>query len=623
MTSSTLDFKRAWTWITRRVEPTIAKWMNRPAAVILIRGQRRSGKSSTVKVVATQLNMKYIELHVRSDRDRDEMLQEFNAKLSAICGSLCQKKLECLYDYKNAVLNLVKAGYVVILKGLHYASNSTQVTLQELFDSMAFQSMHDSMGWACAGCIFIMGSQQNLIDSMCGSHTSPLFQRKHGIVTVCSFDTLEMTRLFRRLGITAGNVMLSLHSVFGGNPSAYEQAFRVGTLDGNYTNVENLIKEFLASGLQQEYNDPAEYLVIQHGKMHAAGLKAVHDNEGRTQQVAALKHAITLEPAHAGDDPFNAGFVILNELYSRYRLIEPVYSLANLIDNLISRYDVVEPSCLLALRATAKPSNVSLAQMNGGREDVSRSVSVNPEDICWLEKFHLEAWMQEIAEHRQHLLHLPAFPGINGAKCLFLPRVKWDVISHDYKSFEIDVFGCQPETSTLLIGSCKGGAGQTDDKNLEDNFSNLQNSAAMQLVMGYFGMNGYEKVHYFHLVPTIRNEVSLTRRYPVISLEDMLAPFFGEIAKQDYLNIDQSRVNTTTTGTALDGPTTNGYDRTGCTVALLDLNSINAAIAGPLVNDSETISESGKIRCTVTMFLATAGMFFVPVCLKLLVIAFA
>jgi hypothetical protein len=580
MTSSTLDSKRVWTWIPRKVEPTIAKWMNRPAAVILIRGKRRSGKSSTVKVVATQLNKKYIELHVRSDRDRDEMLQEFNVKLSAICGLLCTKKLECLYDYKDAVLNLVKAGYVVILKGLHYASHTTLVTLQEMFDSMAFQSMHDSMGWACAGCIFIMGSQQSLIDSMCGSHTSPLFQRRHGIVTVCSFDTLEMTRLFRRLGITAGNVMLSLRSVFGGNPSAYEQAFRVGTLDGNYTNVEKAIKEFFAGGMQQEYNDPADYLAIQHGEMHTAGLGAVHDNEGRTQQVAALRHAETLEPAHthAGDDPFNADLVICSELYSRYPLIEPIYSLANLVDKLINRYDVVEPLCQLVLKATVKPFNVSLSQMYGGREDVSRSVTVSPEDICWLERFHLGAWTREIAEDRQHLLHLPAFPGINAAKCLFLPRVKWDVISHDYKSFEIDVFGCQPETSTLLIGSCRGGAGQTDDKNLEDNFNNLRNSAAMQSVLGYFGMNGFERVHYFHLVPNIRNEVSFVPRYPVISLEDMLAPFFGEVAKQYYLNIDQSSDNTTIVGTALDRATTNGYDSIGCTVALLDQNSISAAI---------------------------------------------
>jgi len=65
---TTIGNTSQWQWITRRsVEPTIEKWLHISSSVVLIRGQRRSGKSSTLKRCAKKLNKKVIELIVRDD----------------------------------------------------------------------------------------------------------------------------------------------------------------------------------------------------------------------------------------------------------------------------------------------------------------------------------------------------------------------------------------------------------------------------------------------------------------------------------------------------------------------------------------------------------------------------
>jgi predicted AAA+ superfamily ATPase len=56
---TTIGNRPQWQWITRRsIEPTIEKWLHISSSVVLIRGQRRSGKSSTLKTCAKKLNKK-------------------------------------------------------------------------------------------------------------------------------------------------------------------------------------------------------------------------------------------------------------------------------------------------------------------------------------------------------------------------------------------------------------------------------------------------------------------------------------------------------------------------------------------------------------------------------------
>jgi predicted AAA+ superfamily ATPase len=56
-------------WIDRNVEPTITKWISTPSSVVLVRGHRRTGKSSTVIRVATKLKIDPIIIYLTTNEN--------------------------------------------------------------------------------------------------------------------------------------------------------------------------------------------------------------------------------------------------------------------------------------------------------------------------------------------------------------------------------------------------------------------------------------------------------------------------------------------------------------------------------------------------------------------------
>lgn len=130
---------------------------------------------------------------------------------------------------------------------------------------------------------------------------------------------------------------------------------------------------------------------------------------------------------------------IHEELYLRYGLLRPVYSLKNMQQ--IEKYELANPLCKLALKASP---------VNERREDFRRSVSISEDELRNLEGFHFEEWIKEIAEDRQLLLHKPAIPNFSPSQFVFLAKLTWD-----FKDIEIDFLAAQPETNILVVGSCK------------------------------------------------------------------------------------------------------------------------------------------------------------------------
>lgn len=155
-----------WLWIPRNVEPTVEKWIKMSALVILMRGQRRSGKSSTVKHCAEKLGKEYIVLQIKPD---DTLLIAEAKKV------LVEEHISGIHDLRPAILNQLKAGRIVIIEELQNSSYSLLVVLQQLCDDMAFQSMHHLSEWERSGSLFLMGSIPSLVDKTLGSRESPLY----------------------------------------------------------------------------------------------------------------------------------------------------------------------------------------------------------------------------------------------------------------------------------------------------------------------------------------------------------------------------------------------------------------------------------------------------------------
>jgi hypothetical protein len=183
----------------------------------------------------------------------------------------------------------VQAGAVVILEEIQNASDAFQVTLQQLIDSISFESMYFASKWETAGQLVLMGSYfPGLVDSIFEHRRNPLFQRIHSKITIYQFDTLEMCRLFGLLNITDPDLMLSLHSLFQGRPHPYAIAHRAGLLRGNETDLQAIVKEFFASELAHDFVDALDLYKLNFGSQFAVGLRAVLAKKKLKEQIMQI-----------------------------------------------------------------------------------------------------------------------------------------------------------------------------------------------------------------------------------------------------------------------------------------------------------------------------------------------
>lgn len=527
----TVGNRPPWQWITRSVEPTVEKWLHVSSSVVLIRGQRRSGKSSTLKRCAKKLNKKVIELFVRDDPVRlveaaQAVFQQHND------GQPLHVKGE--FDIGNLIIKSIKNGYIVIIEEIQNASNSFQITLQQVCDTIAFDSLYCCREWEHAGCLFLMGSLPSLVDIIMENRRNPLFQRVSAKITVYQFDAIEMTQLFEHLGISDPSLQLSLHSIFGGKPHAYKIAYQAGVFQGNNTNVKDIVKEYFASELQNDdFYDAKGYFEVEFGATLANAIRAVCDHKDKSTQ-----------EKKAGNDGFK---LLHNDLYCRYGVIEPCVKISNLTS--IARYEITDPLLILV----DGMSSTNATQIK--REDVDRVPQIPTELFEMMEGLHFERWIKEIAQDRHLLCSTSCFPHLpcNGV-CDFTPKIVWDIRD----AVEIDILASHPVTNTLIYGSCKRSASKIDHKNLIEHVKKLEHDKMIfvkllkHLKLKEEGI-GKEKVPlsriYYHFVPSIDDALRREKidsfsawnhhhddddHVYIVTLSEMLKPFRDTIEKNTH-----------------------------------------------------------------------------------------
>lgn len=493
-----------WGWIPRSVEPTVEKWLNTKGSVVLIRGQRRSGKSSTVKYCARKLRKTLITLYCAKD---------CNALVKNARKTFENEKITCLSDIRLAILASIKSGKVVLLEEIQNSSNAFQVTLQQTCDDMSFETMYSPTEWAGAGSLFMMGSLPSLVDSIIENRKNPLFQRISAKITIYRMNTLEITYMFlSNLNITDPELKLSLYSIFGGKPHPYEVGHRAGLFQGDQTVVETVGCKYLSTELQSNFNDASDLCRIEFGDKLSQALKAVARYKTLADQTKAIKndHAFSL---------------LLDDLYMRYGVIEPVYFVHELHKFKIARFDFAEP--LLQL-ATSIPKRVNQIR----REDDSCDLKIPDEILAQQEAFTWERWVVEIAQDRRRLCMNSCFPFLpNADMCTFCPKLLWS--SADV---EIDIVAGHPSSNTLILGSCKRSSTKIDNEELLGHVLRLETKekTAYGNLLKHLSLNPENlRKRYYHFVPRIlegdRNRVNKLEGdhedVHVVDLDMLLAPF--------------------------------------------------------------------------------------------------
>ena len=505
---STSSSDRYLPWITRAFEPTVRIWLETEAAVVLVRGHRRVGKSSTIAYVANQLNRSVTCIYVTNSRD--ELLREFSDKL--------KKDITAIYQVGVAICEAVMNGQTIIIKEIQNASDELQVSLQYGIDKITLtQKMFPGKP---AGGLFLMGSLPELVDSMVESRNAALYQRVHAKLTILSFDTQELCSLFKYFKLhTAPDIMLTLKTILGGKPFLYEQAAKADLLRPEVS-TEELLKEFFASELQQTSNDEVEYNRMMLGNDLGSALKAVLSKKIKSAQLAEVSALPWVK--ESGSDAFVITDALLRQ---RYDLIEPVYSMKD--KSVIEYYSSADTLIDLVGMKTYWNSIK--------RDDVYRHCNEMGELVINAEGFQLERWIREILEDRKLLLGIPVLPGpeFGHLNDIFLleKKISWSNKQIDIKDVEIDILGSFPGHKTLIVGSCKRSFSKHSESNLLEHWkkclalfeNGTYRGVAQRLHLTGNGFPNDWTVHFIHFSIT-KGDAKGGHYY--FSLMDLLEPFF-------------------------------------------------------------------------------------------------
>jgi len=415
--------EKRWEWIKRNVEPTVQKWLKTPGAVVLIRGRRRVGKSSTIKKVAKDNKLEFIDIYIKTIDD--EVCLEIKEKLQI------SSEVK-IWNVGIEIIKAIQTGKIIILEEIQNASSSLQVSLQQGIDKMAQDFMFDPDSWNKAGGLFLMGSLPGIVDSMIESRRNALYQRIVAKITVLPFDTKEICELFKRFGLDkTPELMLCFHTLFGSLPFLYESAHRAGLLHPNIT-PESLLKEFFASELQHGASDAEAYYKLQFGKDMAHVIKAVANNKTKSTQISYIAKKLDTDDDNA--------WSMLQDMDARYGIIKPYFCTQK--GDKVLRYEIVDPTFLIS------HTMESLYK----RDDVNRDITlIDLDSLKKLEGQHLELWVKEIIEDRYLLTTEPIFPHEHFSNDTpYIEHSKWND-----SNVEIDLVISIPKTKKLIFCSCK------------------------------------------------------------------------------------------------------------------------------------------------------------------------
>lgn len=441
--------KIPWKWITRNVEPTIEKWITTPCSVVLIRGIRRVGKSSSVERVARKKNLSFINIYIKTN---DEVVcQEIQTKLGL-------SSIVKIWDVGIKIVESIKTGKIIILEEIQNASDTLQVSLQEGIDKMAKEFMFSYDDWSKAGSLFLMGSLPEIVDAMIESRRHALYQRVTAKITVLPFNTKELCYLFKYFQLDQSpQLMLSFHTIFGSLPYLYFVAYQANLLHSSVTS-QDLLESFFTSDLQKDCKDAGSFYSYQFGSEMAHALKAVELKNKKSEQVKYIEEKLNISTDRAWE--------MLQTLNQRYGVIKPVFHPMKKLE--IDRFKIVDPIFIIA----------HSMEYFYNREDTHKSLPPNYiSKLEIIEGAHLELWVQEILEDRYLLLSTNIFPHPD-----FPPEficiehsVRYDNKTpgsnksekDNANNYEIDLVISFPKTKRITFCSCKRSRAQVSQINLK------------------------------------------------------------------------------------------------------------------------------------------------------------
>lgn len=448
----------SWSHVTRKAEPMVEKWVTTPGTVLLIRGNRRVGKSTTVVAVLEKEKIPYIKVLV--DPKEDVTLENLQRILQLTQPILVNQVGLVLVDH-------IKMGKTIVLKEIQNCSTSFQISLQEGIDHLSQMMLLNPSEWSQAGSLVLMGSLPGLVDAMVNSRKNPLYQRITASVSIQPFDTQELTTVFRRYNLLDHpELLLTLKTVLGSMPFRYHGAFVRGLLDPSVSRLA-ILKEFVASELQQESSDARTLYETSFGLEVSLALKAVKTQKTKNQQVTKLSKDLGIHNTEA----FN---ILHRDLFFRYGFITPEYSLKD-SKTTIQRFVIADPLLLLAQQFLLDEG------INGLDLGRAADVSDDLEKLSVLEEMNLERWIREIVEDRYMLtpevplLPHPDFQFHSPCRPIVETKLYWDC-----EKTELDFIVSLPGEKIVLVGSCKRLVSSIDHKRLVESWKDLNDAYSLE-----------------------------------------------------------------------------------------------------------------------------------------------
>jgi len=216
--------RRKWEWIERDIEKNIQDSLKKGPILMSIQGKRRIGKCSTTLQLLDSLHLPYLIIYVA--KDEKFMVRRFRLLLGC--------EMSKLPEVIPALWRRIKEGTVFVLKETQNCSSNFQLLIQELADRITLERPR--------GGLIVMGSYQPNVDS------HPL----HGfdnVFSVEAFNTREWKQLMDKQWISKPQLMLTLFSLFGGNPHLYRLCFDKMKVNNNTTRAE-ILKNVIDGGNQ-------------------------------------------------------------------------------------------------------------------------------------------------------------------------------------------------------------------------------------------------------------------------------------------------------------------------------------------------------------------------------------
>jgi hypothetical protein len=191
----------------------------------------------------------------------------------------------------------------------------------------------------------------------------------------------------------------------------------------------------------------------------SVGLRAVHTCKELKLQIKEMEDKLPKNVAH------NAYDILCNQLYHRYGVIAPQYSLKNLTK--IHSFKIVDSML-----------NLTLANMDENiakRQDIVRTSPIKAIKLNQYEGFHLEEWIRDIVQDRYLIARAPPFPVLfkETYLCTTTPHLIWDITK---SSVEIDFLFGFPDVNMIVVGSCKRCVTKVNQNNLKNHWDNLLNN---------------------------------------------------------------------------------------------------------------------------------------------------